>query len=91
MILWRVTRLSPKPGERKTNWFQDYHAAKKFCDSITANVYAPGFVCEDFEVSGAMLTDLVAKARAYQQRKVVPCVHNQEPQILPHPMLQAAS
>lgn len=91
MKLWKVIKLHPKSGERKNTWFQDPHAAAAYCDSISGDVYLPGFVCQEFDISGALLQDLVTKARVHKQRKAVPYVHNQEPNILPHPMLQAAS
>jgi len=91
MTLWKVTRFNPRLGEQRVRWFQDHTEVSNYCDSISGNVYQPDYVCQEFEVSGAELEDLVAKVHARRKQLVSPSCFKEEISSLPHPVLQAAS
>ena len=91
MTLWKVTRFNPGLGEPRVTWFQDGTAAVNYCESISDSVYQPDFVCQEFEVSGAELKDLIAKVHAYRKQLVAPSCFTEETSSLPQPVLQAAS
>ena len=91
MTLWKVTRFNPRLGEQRVRWFRDHTEASNYCDSISGNVYQPDYVCQEFEVSGAELKDLIARVHAYKRQSIAPSCFTEETSILPHPALQAAS
>ena len=91
MTLWKVTRFNPGLGEQRVRWFRDHTEASNYCDSVSGNVYQPDFVCQEFEVSGAALEDLIARVHAYRRQFVAPSCLKEETSSLPQPVLQAAS